>query len=55
MEKRQGKERGRAGGGAVCIRKGKSDVRFEGVEGINFWGKSIPGIGHSWCKSPKGE
>lgn len=43
------------GGGAVCIRKGKSDVRFEGVEGINFWGKSIPGIGHSWCKSPKGE
>lgn len=55
MEKWQGKETEGLGGCAVCIRKGKSDARFEGVEGTNFWGKSIPSIGHSWCKSPKVE
>ena len=27
---------------AVCIGKGKSDARVEGVEGINLWEMSIP-------------
>lgn len=54
-EKWKDKETGRAGGGAVFIRKGKSDARFEGVEGINFGGKRIPSTEPSWCRRLKGE
>lgn len=34
-------------GRTVCIKKGKSDARFEGVVDVNFWGTSMLGTGCS--------